>query len=60
MSDKMDGIFIFDQQNDVIFIKANDKMKKKLHQMCKQQELISSDAVSDFFCEQFMEFNKMF
>lgn len=43
----MDGIFIFDQQNDVIFTKVNDGMKKKLLQMCKQQELISADIVSN-------------
>lgn len=46
MSEEMDGIFIFDQQNDVIFTKVNDGMKKKLLQMCKQQELISADIVS--------------
>lgn len=45
MNDKMDGLFIFDQQNDVIFTKINDKMKMKLLQMCKNQELIGDNVI---------------
>lgn len=40
----MDGLFIFDQQNDVIFTKINNKMKMKLFQMCKNQELIGDNV----------------
>lgn len=40
----MDGLFIFDLQNDVIFTKSNDKMESKLVQMCKEQELMDESV----------------
>lgn len=41
----MDGLFVFDQQNDIIFTQLNDKFKGKLCELAKKQELIPNDAV---------------
>lgn len=41
----MDGLFVFDQQNDIIFTHTNDKFNGKLFELAKKQELIPSDAV---------------
>lgn len=42
----MDGLLIFDQQNDIVFTKLNDKMKEKLFEMAKQQDLVGNEAVN--------------
>lgn len=44
-ANKMDGLLIFDQQNDVIYTKFNDQMKTKLYELALEQELIEVDAV---------------
>lgn len=41
----MDGLLIFDQQNDVIYTKFNDKMKTKLYELALEQELVEENAV---------------
>lgn len=41
----MDGLLIFDQQNDVIYTKCNNQMKTKLHDLAIEQELVEADAV---------------
>lgn len=41
----MDGMLVFDQQNDIVFTQLNVKMKQKLFDMAKQQELVGDDAV---------------
>lgn len=45
----MDGLLIFDQQNDVIYTKFNDQMKTKLYELALEQELIEVDAVRAFY-----------
>lgn len=42
----MDGLFVFDLQNDIIFTKLGNKISKKLFDLAKKQELIPDDAVS--------------
>lgn len=46
MDENMDGMLVFDQQNDIVFMQLNTKMKQKLFDMAKQQELVGDDAVS--------------
>lgn len=41
----MDGLFVFDQQNDIIFTQLNDIINQKLVALAKKQELIPDDAV---------------
>lgn len=41
----MDGLFVFDQQNDIIFTQLNDKINHKLYELAKKQELIADDVV---------------
>lgn len=41
----MDGMLVFDQQNDIVFTQLNENMKQKLFDMAKQQELVGDDAV---------------
>lgn len=41
----MDGLLIFDQQNDVIYTKFNDQMKTKLYELALEQELVEQNAV---------------
>lgn len=48
--DAMDGMLVFDQQNDIVFTQLNAKMKQKLFDMAKQQELVAEDAVSRIDC----------
>lgn len=43
----MDGLFVFDQQNDIVFKKLNDNINKKLFELAKKQELLLDDAVRD-------------
>lgn len=43
----MDGLFIFDPQNDIIFTQLNGKINEKLYELAKKQELLPADAVSD-------------
>lgn len=45
----MDGLLIFDQQNDVIYTNFNDQMRTKLYELALEQELIEADAVCIFF-----------
>ncbi len=45
----MDGLLIFDQQNDVIYTKFNDQMKTKLYDLALEQELVEVNAVRDAF-----------
>lgn len=45
----MDGLIIFDHQNDVIFTKFNKEMKAKLLELAVEQELVSKDSV----CKEF-------
>lgn len=45
MDENMDGMLVFDQQNDIVFTQLNGKMKQKLFDMAKQQELVGEDAV---------------
>lgn len=54
----MDGLLIFDQQNDVIYTKFNDQMKTKLYELAVEQELVEKDAVRVivFFFVAFCEF----
>lgn len=42
----MDGLLIFDQQNDIVFTKLNDAAKQKLFELAKEQELMGDDAVN--------------
>lgn len=42
----MDGLFVFDQQNDLIYSNLNKEMKKKIYDLATQQELIVKSAVS--------------
>lgn len=49
----MDGLFVFDLQNDIIFTKLNDKIQKKLIELAKKQELLTNDAVNSFLFIQF-------
>lgn len=42
----MDGLLIFDQQNDIVFTKLNDSVKQKLFELAKEQELMGEDAVN--------------
>lgn len=44
----MEGLLIFDQQGDVIFSRLNDGMRRKIHDMAVQQELIAIDSVCLF------------
>lgn len=51
----MDGLLIFDQQNDVIYTKFNDHMKTKLYELAFEQELVEQNAVRTnecLFCRQ--------
>lgn len=41
----MDGLFVFDQQNDIIFTQLNDEINRKLFELAKKQELLPNDAV---------------
>lgn len=41
----MDGLLIFDQQNDIVFTKLNHAAKRKIFDLAKQQELVPDDAV---------------
>lgn len=41
----MDGLFVFDQQNDIVFTQLNEKMTYKLYELAKKQELLPNDAV---------------
>lgn len=45
----MDGLFVFDLQNDIIFTKLNDKVQKKLIELAKKHELLPTDAVNSSF-----------
>lgn len=42
----MDGLFVFDQQNDIVFTQLNDKINHKLYELAKKQELLPNDAVN--------------
>lgn len=42
----MDGLFVFDQQNDLIYSKLNKEMKEKIYDLATQQELVDKSAVS--------------
>lgn len=41
----MDGLLVFDEQNDIVFTKFNDAIEKKLIEIAKIQELMDSEAV---------------
>ncbi|XP_031640635.1 Hermansky-Pudlak syndrome 1 protein [Contarinia nasturtii] len=41
----MDGLFVFDQQNDIIFTQLNDEINRKLYELAKKQELIPNDVI---------------
>lgn len=41
----MSGLFVFDQQNDIIFTQLNDQITSKLYEIAKRQELLPNDAV---------------
>lgn len=41
----MDGLLVFDEQNDIVFTKFNDAIKRKLISIAKLQELMENDAV---------------
>lgn len=45
----MDGLLIFDQQNDIIYFKFNNVMKDKIYALARQQELVAENAVSLLF-----------
>lgn len=42
----MDGLLIFDQQNDIVYSKYNDEMKLKIFDLGKQHGLVDENAVS--------------
>lgn len=42
----MSGLFVFDQQNDIIFTQYNDNIRRKLYELSKKQELLPNDAVN--------------
>lgn len=42
---KMTGLFVFDQQNDIIFTQLNGHIRKKLYEIAKKQELLPDNAV---------------
>lgn len=44
----MDGLFVFDLQNDIIFTKLNDTIQKKLIELAKKHELLPTDVVNSF------------
>lgn len=44
----MEGLIVFDQQNDVIYKKLNKAMKEKIYDLAMQQELIESTEVTYF------------
>lgn len=41
----MEGLLIFDQQNDLIYSKLNVEMKAKIFELAKKQELVEPNAV---------------
>ncbi|XP_055316402.1 uncharacterized protein LOC129576033 isoform X2 [Sitodiplosis mosellana] len=41
----MDGLFVFDQQNDIVFTQLDDKINHRLYELAKKQELLPNDAV---------------
>lgn len=41
----MEGLLIFDQQNDLIYARHNREMKLKIFELAKQQELVETNAV---------------
>lgn len=41
----MDGLFVFDQQNDIVFTRLNGKINHCLHGLAKKQELLPNDTV---------------
>lgn len=41
----MEGLLIFDQQNDLIYSKLNGEMKLKIFELARQQELVETNAV---------------
>lgn len=47
--EKMTGLFVFDQQNDIVFTQLNNHIRKKLIEIAKKQELLPDDAVCFFF-----------
>lgn len=48
----MTALFVFDQQNDIIFTQLNDQIKSKLIEIAKRQELLPNDTVN--FIETFL------
>lgn len=49
LMEKMTGLFVFDQQNDIVFTQLNSPIRKKLIEIAKKQELIPDDAVCLIF-----------
>lgn len=43
--EKMSGLFVFDQQNDIVFTQLDGHIRKKLFEIAKKQELLPDDAV---------------
>lgn len=41
----MSGLFVFDQQNDIVFTQLDSQIRKKLIEIAKKQELLPDDAV---------------
>lgn len=41
----MSGLFVFDQQNDIIFTQLNGDITSKLFEIAKRQELLPNDTV---------------
>lgn len=44
-SEKMTGLFVFDQQNDIVFTQLDGHIKNKLFEIAKKQELLPDDTV---------------
>lgn len=43
--EKFDGLFVFDQHNDIVFTQLNSNIRKKLIEIAKKQELLPDDSV---------------
>lgn len=43
--EKISGLFVFDQQNDIVFTQLDGQIRKKLFEIAKKQELLPDDAV---------------
>lgn len=44
-NENMNGLFVFDLQNDIVYTKLSEHITKKLYELAKKQELLSSDTV---------------